>query len=243
VTTHDERLDVGAYVLGGLEPDEQTTFEAHLRTCTPCQDEVTELSGLPALLARLSITDVLTDVTPAPTPSEAADAMPDIRGPAGQPIQARPSRRHRGTGLGRPGASRGLSRSRRVLVSVAAAVLIVVAGGIGVTLGVTGGGHHPAATTVALTASTGSASGTVTMTPTARGTDLAVKVTGIPPGTWCSVLLVQPDGTSEQVATWTATYEGTGGTSASTPLRPGQVYQVKIIDLTNQRTLLASAAA
>jgi anti-sigma factor RsiW len=43
--------DVGAYVLGALEPGERDRFAEHLRGCDPCRTEVAELGRLPALLA------------------------------------------------------------------------------------------------------------------------------------------------------------------------------------------------
>ncbi|QSZ50303.1 zf-HC2 domain-containing protein [Arthrobacter sp. D5-1] len=41
---------LGAYLLGGLEPDEARTFEDHLATCAECRHELEELVSLPALL-------------------------------------------------------------------------------------------------------------------------------------------------------------------------------------------------
>jgi anti-sigma factor RsiW len=43
----------GAYVLGILDADDRVAYERHLRTCTECQREVAEFSGLPALLAQI----------------------------------------------------------------------------------------------------------------------------------------------------------------------------------------------
>ena len=41
---------LGAFVLGGLDPEERNTFTAHLLTCAVCQGEAAQLSGIPGLL-------------------------------------------------------------------------------------------------------------------------------------------------------------------------------------------------
>jgi Putative zinc-finger len=47
-----------AYVLGSLSSTERREYEAHLETCERCRTAVTELSGVPALLAKLDFEDV-----------------------------------------------------------------------------------------------------------------------------------------------------------------------------------------
>ncbi|MGV0798210.1 zf-HC2 domain-containing protein, partial [Mycolicibacterium elephantis] len=42
-----------AYVLGSLSGDERREYEAHLQTCAQCRAAVAELSGIPALLAKV----------------------------------------------------------------------------------------------------------------------------------------------------------------------------------------------
>ncbi|MFB6786545.1 zf-HC2 domain-containing protein [Streptomyces olivaceus] len=49
-TGEDPHLDVGAYVLHALPPDEAAAFEKHLANCAACRREVEELSGPAALL-------------------------------------------------------------------------------------------------------------------------------------------------------------------------------------------------
>lgn len=46
------RLELGGYVLGGLEPAEDAEVEAHLATCDRCRDEVAQLRELPELLGQ-----------------------------------------------------------------------------------------------------------------------------------------------------------------------------------------------
>lgn len=44
------RHDLGAYVLGGLEPMEEAAVREHLASCAECADEHAALAGLPRLL-------------------------------------------------------------------------------------------------------------------------------------------------------------------------------------------------
>lgn len=57
----------GAYVLGGLSPEDRQEFERHLPDCTSCSASVRELAGLPGLLAQADAPEVppSPDVLPA----------------------------------------------------------------------------------------------------------------------------------------------------------------------------------
>lgn len=79
MSDHDQvRMDLGGYVLGGLEGHEVDAVEAHLAVCAACRQELAELEPLPALLARAS--------------TEPLTAPADLR----QRVLDRPShRRHR----------------------------------------------------------------------------------------------------------------------------------------------------
>lgn len=47
----DVRLELGGYVLGGLEPHERRAVEQHVASCGRCRTELAELAEMPALLA------------------------------------------------------------------------------------------------------------------------------------------------------------------------------------------------
>jgi len=51
----------GPYVLGALSPEERHAFEQHLRECPDCRAEVRDLAGLPGLLSRVPLGDVLAE--------------------------------------------------------------------------------------------------------------------------------------------------------------------------------------
>lgn len=63
---HHVHTELGAYVLGALDPAERHRVEAHTAACQPCRDELARLSGLPALLDRLSADEVAADLVDAP---------------------------------------------------------------------------------------------------------------------------------------------------------------------------------
>ena len=60
----------GAYVLGALSAEERHAFELHLRECAECRAEVHDLAGLPGLLSRVPLRDVL-----AEEPSQPPDTL------------------------------------------------------------------------------------------------------------------------------------------------------------------------
>lgn len=64
MTCDEVRISLGAYVLGALDEEETAEVEAHLGTCSPCRAELAELSGLPAVLDRVSEQDIAQAATP-----------------------------------------------------------------------------------------------------------------------------------------------------------------------------------
>ncbi|RKT87341.1 Putative zinc-finger [Saccharopolyspora antimicrobica] len=57
---------LGAYVLGGLDPDERRQLEEHLGHCAECREELSGYAGLPGLLHRAG---------PPPKPVEPPESM------------------------------------------------------------------------------------------------------------------------------------------------------------------------
>lgn len=67
MTCLDVSLDLGAYVLGALDPDERRRVEEHLARCPECAVELAEFAGLPAMLDRVRPSDLSpVAVTPSP---------------------------------------------------------------------------------------------------------------------------------------------------------------------------------
>ncbi|MFG1824718.1 anti-sigma factor family protein [Microbispora bryophytorum] len=128
MTCEEVRISLGAYVLGALDAEETAEVEAHLDTCAACRAELAELSGLPPLLARVSAEDIERAAAPprsvldgvfadvlanalADAPADAADA-PTVAADA--PTVAASARR---------------GRRSRVLLALAASVVVAAVGG------------------------------------------------------------------------------------------------------------------
>lgn len=69
--THDD----GAYVLGALSPEGRAAFEGHLPGCDACARSVRELAGLPGLLSRVPVSSVDPDAVPVPVPGTLLPAL------------------------------------------------------------------------------------------------------------------------------------------------------------------------
>lgn len=67
MTCREAEADLGAYVLGALEPGERRRFEEHLARCPECAEELAEFRALPALLDRVDPAE-LTPVAVTPSP-------------------------------------------------------------------------------------------------------------------------------------------------------------------------------
>ncbi|WP_055483127.1 zf-HC2 domain-containing protein [Sphaerimonospora mesophila] len=76
----DVRISLGVYVLGALDPEETAEVEAHLDTCPACRAELAELSGLPAVLGRVSEQDIEVAAAPPPVVLERLIAASARRG-------------------------------------------------------------------------------------------------------------------------------------------------------------------
>ena len=110
--TEPEHTDLGAYVLGLLEPDEAESFEEHLLGCDRCTAELDEFSDLPALLDPLVAED---DTDPVAAAQPSTELLPKV--------------------LDEISTERS-QRRRRTMFALAAAVVLLIAGpAVGVVIG------------------------------------------------------------------------------------------------------------
>ncbi|WP_440099859.1 zf-HC2 domain-containing protein [Streptosporangium sp. H16] len=100
MTCDEVRMSLGVYALGALEPDERVLVEAHLAECAECRAELEELAGVTAFLGRVSEGDVAQVASP---PTAVLDRL----------LSAKVRRR----------------RTNRLMLSLAASVLVVGLGG------------------------------------------------------------------------------------------------------------------
>lgn len=175
----------GPYVLGALSPAERERFVAHLPGCRSCSEAVEQLAGLPGLLARVPLEDVV-----------ALDAPGD----AGPPATLLPDLLRR--------AARERRRRRWAVGALAAAAAAAVV--VALVLGLSRGPDPASATSAerpmqALVSTPITA--TVGLEPVAWGTrvDLHCAYAGSSAGRLpYALVLTDRSGRTETVGTWTA---------------------------------------
>jgi hypothetical protein len=179
VTCPETTLLLGAYVLGGLEPDERRQVEKHLEDCPFCSAELAEFRSLPPLLARVDPDD-LRDAPVVPSPDLFARVSAAVAAEDDRP----PVRRTR----------------RRLLVAAALVAVLGAAVGVGTWVAGAGEGSH--------TAVAGAVHIIVTADGQDGGTALDVSVAGLPPHQICRLVVVDHEGHQHEAGTWTATSSG-----------------------------------
>jgi hypothetical protein len=225
----EARISLGVYVLGAIDPAERALVEGHLATCQNCRDELAGLAGLPALLARVSTEEAI------------ALATADGPLPAGLGDVPEPPRELLGTVLDLTAARRRRRRWREAGLGLAAA--LVIAAGVfgGLRLGASPAQPPPAAAGPYAGApngpwqtaggKTGSVTATVSYRSMGWGTQLAVKVDGIPVGTDCQLWVVDSAGKKVLAGGWqTDDDEGTVWypASAGLPSKDVAAFQITV---------------
>jgi hypothetical protein len=199
----EARISLGVYVLGAIDPAERALVDAHLATCRDCRDELAGLAGLPALLARVSTEEAIAlAATDGPIPAGAGEAP-------------EPPRELLGTVLDLTAARRRRRRWREASLGVAAALIIAVGVFGGLRLGSSpaplsnaaqgqsalynGPANGPMQT---VTGKSGGMAATVSYSPMGWGTQVDVKVSGIPVGTNCQLWALDSSGNRFLAGTW-----------------------------------------
>jgi len=235
-TEQDYRVAIGAYVLGGLEPQEATELEAHLDSCAECQRELAEFTETAAQLALVP-------------PDLLAEALEDEQLPtaADDLVLQRTLREVR--------AQRAGGRRRRVLAVAAAAAALVAAPVItAVAVGGGNGGEPvaapPSATSVpgrtvqASDAATG-VSGVATLSTAPWGTKLQAKFTGEPRGAKCVLSVVSTSGERQVAGNWTVTDAAAGGAGTniqgSVSIPATDIARLEVATSTGRRLLTIDA--
>jgi len=203
------RPDIGAYVLGGLEPAEEAAVREHLTTCSACAAEHASLAGLPRLLALAA--PMAAAGPPAPALEERVlDAV------AGE----RPRRVPRRRGVLR---SRVLVPAAATLAAVAVAVVLVIAAG--------GDDGAPAGFEVALQPVAGeTGQGRAVLASGDAGVKMQLWVRGLPadPGIVYEVQCDAP-GWSASAGTFRADSHGRAHVVLNTAARRGEYDAIRVV--------------
>jgi predicted anti-sigma-YlaC factor YlaD len=194
----DTRQALGVYVLGAIDPAERALVDAHVAGCAECRDELADLAGLPALLARVGADEV------GRISSGDADPRPPAETPredfADSLVSLTEVRRR---------------RSRRWQLLAAAAAVAIAAGGAAAGLRLatgtpaTSASASPAPPASWKTATTTSAlkgvRATVRYQKLDWGVAYDVQITGVPKGTTCQLWVTNAQGVHLLAAGWTVT--------------------------------------
>ena len=204
------RPDIGAYVLGGLEPAEEAAVREHLATCSECAAEHASLAGLPRLLA---LAAPMAEAGPPP-PAVEERVLDAIAGERPQPPERAPRRR-----LPRP---RVLVPAAFALAAVAVALVIALGGG---------GDERTPGFEVALRPAAGeTASGRAVLASADAGIKMQLWVRGLPrdPGIVYEVLCDAP-GWSASAGTFRVNSHGRAYVVLNTAARRGEYDAIRVV--------------
>jgi len=218
-----------AYVLGSLSSNERREYEAHLETCKRCRAAVAELSGMPALLAKLDLEDVRAlDEEPSETPPLRPEVLDSI-------LDKVRWRRRR---------SRWLTSAAVGVAAALLAVGIVIAVRpevVGLeTYSPEASSEQIEMTKVAETP----INATITLTGFGWGTRIDMACTY---GDWgqrdappqnLGMVVVGRDGTHNEVATWLGLSGATALPSANTPIQKDEIVAVQLVSSDDGKVLL-----
>ena len=217
-----------AYVLGSLTSAERREFETHLETCARCRAAVAELSGVPALLAKLDLEDVRAlDESQPDTPP----LRPEVLGSILDKVRWRRRR------------SRLLTSAA---VAVAAALLAV---GLVIVIRPEAVGLQTNAPQAAPGLEMTKVSETpinaaITMSGYGWGTRIDMACTygdwgqrDAPPQS-LGMVVVGRDGRRDQIATWLGLSGATALPSANTPLQMNEIAAVQLVSSDSGQVLL-----
>lgn len=198
---------LGAYLLGGLEPEEAAAFDRHLSDCRVCRAELDELASLPALLDAVPVTDAVALTKPA---------TPAAPGPLPRGLLAAlAARRRRG----------------RLLWSAAVAAVAAACLALGVLAGPLLAQHAGPDASYSVAAANGPQF-TVNLVKKTWGTELAVDGNSMPVDGTLSLWVKGRDGVEDRACAWTATPSGKVRITGATPL---QLASIGSIEMRNSR--------
>jgi hypothetical protein len=226
-------MDDAAYLLGALSPQERARYEQHLQTCEACSRSLTELAGLPGVLRRLPV-EVVESMDADDAELEDADLDRADAPPASMlaGLLERAEQEERG------------HRRVRVLrwaTAVTAAAAAVVVGTLAV-VGPRDGGEAPVtepppdATLELEPQGDTELTGNVSLREVAWGTKIQVECfQPAAPGTdpsaeepQYSLVVLEADGDTQQVATWNAVPGKELTMDAATAVRRGEITAMEV---------------
>ncbi|WP_377269312.1 zf-HC2 domain-containing protein [Peterkaempfera sp. SMS 1(5)a] len=241
-------MSLGAYLLGALDGGERTALERHLAGCPRCREELVQLAPLPGLLRHtpfeeLPETAVAAEEVPragvatrtVPPPEPAAPPGPGPARAAGRGASPPWAEMPPPQAVVTPVSHRRGGRTGRLLT---AASMGVAACATAVALGVTHGGGpaaQPVAATLAAADSTTHVAATAGLVRKAWGTQVELKLNGLPQDIRCSMVVHTRDGRTETGGTWSSGEASTATVPAATSARPEDISSIDIMSDSGRR--------
>ena len=203
---------LGAYLLGGLPPDEAAAFERHLAECPDCRAELDELASLPALLDAVPVPDAVALGAAA----AAAGREPARSDPASGAVPRR---------LLDELSSRRRKIRRRWGAALAAAAAAFLALGILAAPLV----NQPPKPDASYSVQAGDGlQFTVSLVKKSWGTELAVDGRSLPVDGTLSLWVKAGDGGEDRACAWTATPNGKARVTGATPLQLANIARIEL---------------
>jgi anti-sigma factor RsiW len=221
VTCARVREELGAYVLGALEPDERDAVAAHLAACPACAEEHARIVGLAPLLEHAEGLEI--PVPPRAVEERVLDTIARERGAARSP---RRTRRF-------PAWARG-----RALLASALAGAALGAGAAAVVL--SDDDPSPGRTWELALSGDAGASARAELSRAQGGTQVQLWVKGLPPGAEVvyEVRCERP-GWSASAGTFRADASGEAHVVLTTAARVGEYESIRIVRRSDETSVLA----
>jgi anti-sigma factor RsiW len=236
VTCAETRHQLGAYVLGGLEPEEAAAVRAHLEGCPDCAREESELAGLPAMLDLVEAPEA-TLQRPAPALEE---AILDRHARERRALRLHRDRhrvRRRGRSAGLTGAAGRrdphrplLGRRGRLVAALSAAAAAVAVAAVVLASGGSSPVSPPPATAAVLDGGPGAprAQGTAWLRAVPAGTSVRLRAHGLPGGRSFELWCIRFDGRWVSAGTFRAAGNGHADVRLTAAVRRGEYGQILV---------------
>ncbi|MEX2549449.1 MAG: zf-HC2 domain-containing protein [Nitriliruptoraceae bacterium] len=211
--------ELGAYVLGALEPVDRHRVEGHLADCASCRDELSELSVMPALLDRLSPEEAMTSF----------EGVDRLRSGTVERSSAAERRRY----------ERALRRWRWA-TSVAAAAAAILA--VFVWTPWEGSPDRLVVQVVALAGEPQTVEGTVAAYAWEWGTTVELEVASLPAADAYAIWAISETGHRERAGTWGPTAHRSARVRGASAIPRDQLARVEVTDLGGEPLFAADFA-